>query len=118
MRLMPPTRMCKLCFHEFDDMSLLHLFHGDFYVCKRCLEDIKAKFTNFDVDGYKALSIYDYDEKIQALLYQFKGCYDIELADVFIGRYSRELHIKYLGYVVVPIPSYYQEDEAREFNHV
>ena len=82
------------------------------------MKEIRAKFIKFDIDGIKALSIYDYDEKIQSLLYQFKGCFDIELRDVFLARYSRELRIKYYGYVVVPIPSYEEDDEIREFNHV
>ena len=118
MKSLKPMMVCKLCFHEFDDTSLLQLFHDKFYVCKRCLEEIDAKFINFDVDGHKALAIYDYDDKIQSLLYQFKGCYDIELADVFMTRYASELRIKYFNYVMVPIPSYFEDDEIREFNHV
>lgn len=118
MRLRPPMMVCKLCFHEFNDSSLLQLLLDKFYVCKKCLKEIEAKFVNFDVDGYKALSIYDYDDKIQALLYQFKGCFDIEIADVFMSRYARELHLRYLGYVMVPIPSFEHDDEVREFNHV
>ena len=30
----------------------------------------------------------------------------------------RELRLRYLGYVIVPVPSFKQEDEIREFNHV
>lgn len=118
MKSLKPMMVCKLCFHEFDDTSLLQLFHDKFYVCKRCLEEISAKFIHFEVDGHKALSIYEYDDRIQALLYQFKGCYDIELGDVFMSRYAKELRIKYLNYIIVPIPSYIEDDEIREFNHV
>lgn len=118
MKSLKPMMVCKLCFHEFDDTSLLQLFHDKFYVCKRCLKEISAKFIHFEVDGYKALSIYEYDDRIQALLYQFKGCYDIELGDVFMSRYAKELRIKYLNYIIVPIPSYIEDDEIREFNHV
>ena len=35
--------------------------------------------------SYSAISIYRYDEKIQSLLYQFKGCFDYELFDVFLS---------------------------------
>lgn len=67
---------------------------------------------------YKAVSIYEYRDKIKELLYQFKGCFDIEISDVFLGRYARELKLMYEGYLVVPVPSYHEDDEIREFNHV
>lgn len=87
-------------------------------VCRRCYEEIRPKFINFEVKGYKGLSIYNYDNKIQALLYQLKGCFDIELANLFFGRFYRELSLRYRGYILVPAPSYKKDDEVREFNHV
>ena len=87
-------------------------------VCSHCLRELDAKFISFKVDKYKALAIYEYDDRIKSLLYQFKGCFDIEIADIFLIRYVRELKIMYEGYVVVPIPSYKEDDEIREFNHV
>ena len=64
------------------------------------------------------LAIYNYDENIKSLLYQFKGCHDYELDPVFLYRYAFELSIMYHNYVIVPIPSYQEEDEKRGFNHV
>jgi len=64
------------------------------------------------------LSIYNYDENIKSLIYQFKGCRDIELSDIFLFRYSKELKIMFQGYTLVPVPSYYKDDEEREFNQV
>lgn len=87
-------------------------------VCRKCYEEIRPKFLKFEVMGCKGLSIYDYDDKIQALLYQLKGCFDIELANLFFGRFYRELSIRYKGYILVPAPSYKKDDETREFNHV
>ena len=118
MKLSEPMKVCKLCFKDFDDYSLLQLINKNICVCKRCYEEIRAKFISFEVLGYKALSIYEYDEKIQALLYQFKACFDIELRKLFLDRYIRELKMLYFGYTVVPIPSYPKDDEIREFNHV
>lgn len=117
-KLSEPTKICKICFSDIKDNSLLNLLNRDIDVCQRCFQEIKMHFFKFDVLGYSAISIYRYDEKIQSLLYQFKGCFDFELFDVFFGRILRELRFRYLGYVVVPVPSYKQEDEIREFNHV
>ena len=118
MRLRRLMKICKLCFKEFYDDSIAHLFNKGLCFCKNCMKDIQGKFIKFDIDGVKALSIYDYDDRIQSLLYQFKGCFDVELRDIFLIRYYRELSLKYHGYIVVPIPSYFEDDEIREFNHV
>jgi ComF family protein len=112
------TKICKICFKEIDDNSLIYLGLPNLDVCKRCFQEIKMHFFKFEVLGYNAISIYRYDEKVQSLLYQFKGCFDYELLNVFFERFSRELSLRYRGYVVVPVPSYKQDDEIREFNHV
>lgn len=72
----------------------------------------------FSINGVKGLSIYEYDEGIKDLLYQFKGCFDIELAPVFLYQFIKELRFMYKGYVIIPAPSYRLDDERRGFNHV
>ena len=118
MRLNLPTKVCKICFKEIGDKSLLNLTHKDIDVCDRCFQEIKMRFFKFQVLGYNAISIHRYDDKVQSLLYQFKGCFDYDLLNVFFERFSRELSLRYRGYVMVPVPSYKQDDEIREFNHV
>lgn len=92
--------------------------NGDSCVCLLCQQKLKPIFYRFDVDGVNGIAIYDYDDNIKALLYQFKGCYDIELANVFLNRFKKELHYRYLGYIIVPAPSYREDDEKRQFKHV
>ena len=116
-RLIEPTKICKLCFKSFYPKDIVHIFN-DINVCLNCFREIEPKFIEFKVGQYKAISIYEYGDKIKELLYQFKGCFDIEISDVFLGRYARELKLMYEGYLVVPVPSYYEDDEIREFNHV
>lgn len=78
----------------------------------------KPKFTKFKVKGYEALAIYDYDETIKNYLYQFKGCFDYELKDIFLERYKKILKFRFRNYILVPIPSFSEDDKKREFNHV
>lgn len=87
-------------------------------VCSRCYEEIIPKFRKFKVDDVKGLAIYDYDEKIQSLIYQLKGCFDIEIAQIFLERFKRELRFRYMDYCLIPVPSFEEEDIQREFNHV
>lgn len=96
------------------------MFHilSDYRICMNCYREIVPSFIKFKVGNHKALAIYEYDERIKKLLYQFKGCFDIEIFDVFLSRYARELRLVYRDYIMVPIPSYKEDDEIREFNHV
>jgi len=62
--------------------------------------------------------MYFYNEKIQELLYQFKGCKDYELRTIFLEYFSFYLNIKFKGYTLIPAPSFGKNDEERGFNHV
>lgn len=106
-----------MCFKEFKERQLVYLLN-DLSICPKCFKELQPKFIFFNIDKYRCLSIFEYDDKIKALLYQFKGCFDIEMGDIFLKRYSHELHLYYLGYKVIPIPSYKEDDEKRQFNHV
>lgn len=55
---------------------------------------------------------------MESVLYQIKGCGDIELCDIFLDKFRNELRLFYKGYLLVPAPSYYLDDERRGFNHV
>ena len=117
MKSIVPTRLCKICFKEYNEQSMFHLL-TDYHICMQCYREMRPTFTKFKVGKYKALAIYEYSDRIKSLLYQFKGCFDIEIFDVFLSKYARELRLIYDGFVIVPIPSYKEDDETREFNHV
>ena len=80
--------------------------------------ELEPKFINFKVNGYKALSIYEYTPFIKNEIYLFKGCFDYELKGIFLNLFFKELKIRYSGYKIVPIPSYKEDDDKRGFNHV
>lgn len=109
---------CRICFNKITDYSLYNLINKKNILCEECFNKFKAKFHKFSLDGINGLAIYDYDENMKNLIYKFKGCYDYELNDVFLARYLPYLKFMYHGYVVVPAPSYYLDDEKRGFNHV
>ena len=94
------------------------LFSKNIHVCDMCFQKYQAKFIEFKIDKVKGIAIYEYDESIRELIYQFKGCYDIELGSLFLEQYIKYIRYKYFGYTVVPIPSYENDDVRREFNHV
>ena len=72
----------------------------------------------FFVDNVECFHLYFYTEKIQEILYQFKGCKDYELKTVFLEYYKDYLNYKFKNYIMIPAPSYAKNDEERGFNHV
>ena len=115
---MPPTRNCIICFKKANITDFCRLFNGKIPICQACQTEMEPKFIKFHVDNHKATSLYNYNPFIRKLIYQYKGCYDYELHQVFLDRYAKEIKLRYFDRVIIPIPSYQNEDEQRGFNHV
>ena len=98
--------------------SFYETINDDSCLCRECQNKLIPHFLKFRVAGVNGLAIYKYDDNIKSLLYQFKGCYDIELAPIFMNNFKKELKAMFKGYIVVPAPSFNDDDKAREFNHV
>ena len=115
---MPQTRNCLICFKKVNITDFCRLFNGKIPICQACQTEMEPKFIKFCVDNHKATSLYNYNPFIRKLVYQYKGCYDYELHQVFLDRYAKEIKLRYFDRVIIPIPSYQNEDEQRGFNHV
>ena len=87
-------------------------------ICHDCLLKFGPSLSTFKIDDIECLHLYFYNEKIQEILYQFKGCKDYELRTVFLEYYLCYLNYKFKGYEIIPAPSSRKSDEERGFNHV
>ena len=87
-------------------------------ICHDCLLKLQPVLETFVFDDVECFHVYFYTEKIQELLYQFKGCRDYELRTIFLEYYAPYLNFKFSGYTIIPAPSYKDSDEERGFNHV
>lgn len=114
----PETCFCRVCFNPIEDDTLHSLLNSNKTICYKCFSKSNPILRKFKISNVNALSIYPYDEFIRSNLYQLKGCFDIELASIFLEYYASYLNIKYFGYVIVPAPSYIDADTLRGFNHV
>ena len=115
---MPPTKSCLICFKKIKINDICRLFNDSIDICRSCQTEMEPKFITFKVDGYSAVAIYEYNAMIKKLVYQYKGCYDYVLNQVFLNMYAKELKIRYSDYLIVPVPSFKKDDETRGFNHV
>lgn len=118
MRLFKPMKVCKLCFRDIKPSYILNFVYPELSLCPYCYKKLVPIFYNFKVGNYKAESLYQYNNDIKGLLYQLKGCYDIELSPIFLERFKSYYRLKYNDYVLVPAPSYIEDDNLRGFNHV
>ena len=87
-------------------------------ICQTCFIKMNRKPYKRKMDGVSITSYFPYEDEIISLIYTFKGCNDIALAQCFLSYDSFYLKIKYKGYYIVPIPSYIDHDLQRGFNHV
>ena len=87
-------------------------------LCNKCREKLDPKFIEFKIENISCTSIYYYDDVLKGLIYQYKGCYDYELRDIFLEPFKKIIKLKYFDYCLVPVPSSKEDDELRGFNHV
>ena len=112
------TRVCKLCFKEIKDNSINLILGKNYSLCADCYKKLEPKFISFKTNGVKCLAFYEYNEDLKGLIYQFKGCFDYELKDIFLDRFKTVLKLYFYDYLAVPVPSYKDDDLVRQFNHV
>lgn len=108
---------CKVCFKEtnFDCLSSIYANNN---ICASCFEAMEPGMRKIRLDRWIGYYLYPYNETLRKMIYDFKGCYDYELRDVFLSRQKEYLKMLFRGYVLVPAPSHESHDEKRGFNHV
>ena len=112
------TSICKICFKPIEDKSLHSVLFTEPKICHKCFEEFNPVLRRFRVQNLDAMHIFYYDDVVKEKLYQLKGCFDYELAPIFLEYFLPYLKIKYFGYYLVPAPSFIDADEERGFNHV
>lgn len=112
------TDICKICFNPIEQNSLHSLLYKNPTICHDCLLKLQPVLNSFFIDDVECFHIYFYNEKVQELLYQFKGCKDYELKTIFLEYFRYYLNLKFHNYEIVPAPSNAESDKERGFNHV
>ena len=110
---------CLVCFKSlFENTSIKTLIKPNKYLCDEC----KNKFVELNqyeyIFGVKVKYLFEYNQFMKDLIYQYKGCYDVILKDVFLERHKKEIRKKYKKYLIVFPPSNSIEDKKRGFNHI
>lgn len=118
MKLNFATPFCKICFKEMYSTSFSSLLGKTIPICNDCLSKMNPIFMRYRIDDIKTTTCYYYNEKIQEMIYRFKGCFDYELGELFLVNQKPFLRMLFHSYYLVPSPSYSARDSERGFNHV
>ena len=87
---------CLICFKNLnDDVSLFSLFSFNKILCDNCQKQFKKIDKIEPINDIETLFLYEYDEFMKTLIFQYKGCYDIALKDVFLFNHLNKLKRKY-----------------------
>lgn len=111
------TSLCKCCFKPIYPTNISSLL-SDYPICPSCFLKMKPKLRKKKLDRWKGFCLYPYNETIRKLIYDFKGCGDYELKNVFLCHYKTVLRVLYRRYVLVPAPSAESHNRRRGYNHV
>ena len=114
----PKTNICKICFKDIEQNSFHYLLTQNPTICHDCFLSFGPVLKTFKVEKVKCYFLYYYNEKVQEILYRFKGCKDYELRSAFLEYYANYLNLKFSGYHIVSAPSSENSDKERGFNHV
>lgn len=112
------TAFCRICFKKFIRSTVKTLLYKNNHVCPSCYAEMGAKFTRFSHFHTEFTAIFPYNQKIQTMIYQFKGCGDIEMGECFLEYVLPLLKIRYRNYVLIGAPSAASHNQKRGYNHV
>ena len=110
---------CLMCFKSlFEDVCIKTLIFPNKYLCDHCKSKLKEINQVEYILGVKVKYLYEYNQFMKDMIYQYKGCYDIVLKDVFLHKHKRKIKKEFKNYFVIFPPSNLKEDKKRGFNHI
>lgn len=110
---------CLICFNDlFHDFSFQSINLNDMPICNTCFNQFEIANIHDTINNYSIWYLYYYNDFIKKLIYQYKGCYDIELAPVFLAYFLEKIKKEYKDYYIVYPPSSDKDNKERGFIHV
>lgn len=110
--------MCKVCFKDIKQNSLLSFFNPGIPICPNCFHEITHLLQIGKIGGCELVSLAPYKEPLSSLIIQYKENLDFELYPVFLFPYASLLRLYYQGYYCVFVPSCLEKRKKRGFNHL
>ncbi len=108
-------RQCLICHQDlYLKRDFFHLCHNP-PICMYCCRQLIVRNFYFMIKGYQGIVVYSYNDFFAKLLFQYKGLYDEALYSIFLFMYISKIKSKYKDYIVVVLPSSYDDNHKRGF---
>lgn len=109
---------CLICFEPvLKNVSLVHLLKS-YPICLQCMQKFEVCHIHVQFEHHPLTILYKYNEFFQSLLFQYKGLYDFALHDVFLCHLDETLRKRYRHFIIVPTPSFEEDNQKRGFSHM
>lgn len=107
---------CRLCFADIQKkQTIVDWLSQDSCLCGQCLMNLKYIALHTRIEKMPLFILYEYNEFIENMIYQFKEGRDIALRDVFFHKFMKKINDKYRHYTIVLLPSSEEKNQERQF---
>lgn len=99
-------KYCLLCHKELDyKQNFFQYFQESEALCGRCKEQLKFLNVKTKLEDMPLHILYEYNDFLESMLFQYKEGRDIALANVFFQPFLTKLSSKFRHHVIVLMPS-------------
>lgn len=110
---------CLICFEDIEQgLTLSEWIMQDNCICGLCKKQLLLLNKHILWNGIPLHILYEYNEFLENLIYQFKENRDIALREVFFYDHIKKLNDKFRHYQIVIMPSAYEKIQERGFHHM
>ncbi len=110
-------QICIWCLKNlYHDATLFDLFIRRDTLCASCRQILTPKNIKFKIQEMDCTAIYEYDDQIESLIYQYKEDKDFPLARLFFSQSKK--YCKQKNRINVIIPSSEEKVISRGFHHL
>lgn len=107
---------CLICFENlYTGVSLIEYFTYRDIICGRCRAKMIPVGEYREIEGMHIFVLYEYNEFMESLLFQFKEGRDIALKSLFFYRWNKTINDKFKGWTIAFMPSGVKRIQERGF---
>ena len=97
---------CQLCMEDIHKrLSIYHWLKQDQMLCESCLSQLKRIDRTMIFDNIPVTVIYEYNDFLENMIFQYKEGLDVALQDVFFYEDIQRINRKFRQYHIVLMPS-------------
>ena len=110
-------KRCLLCDHDISyHQDFYHWLHSDTLLCGDCQGQLKPVETVRMLEDMKVHILYEYNDFLENLLFQYKEGQDIALRRLFFWDFRHRIARQFKGWTLLLMPSGAKKNQERGFH--